>query len=126
MFVTLRHPGTGSVKMLESGWSWSLFLGAGFLGLPLFFRGLSGWGVVMFFAWTARIVLPLAAGSAPDIVEMEWLLNVVVTGLCLFLGFKGNDLSTQHYLACGYELSDNKSMEERISERLWDQGPDTA
>ena len=32
----------------------------------------------------------------------------------------GNELSARHYLACGYEHSDTKSMEERISERLWD------
>jgi hypothetical protein len=118
MFVTLRHPGTGSVKMIESGWSWSLFLGASFLGLPLFFRGLSSWGVVMFIAWMARIGLPLVAGASPEIVEMEWLLSLVVGGLCLFLGFKGNDLSAQHFLACGYEESDNRSFEDRVSERL--------
>ena len=125
MLVTLRHPGTGSVKMVESGWSWSLFLGAGFLGLPLFFRGLSKWGVVMFIAWTARIAVPLAAQSAPDVAVMQWLLSFVVGGLCLFLGYRGNELSTDHYLACGYERSDTKSMEDRISQRLWDE-EDTA
>jgi hypothetical protein len=49
---------------------------------------------------------------------MEWLLSFVVGGLCLFLGFKGNDLSAQHYLACGYEESDNRSFEDRMAERL--------
>ena len=72
----------------------------------------------MFVAWMARIGLPLVAGSSPEIVEMEWLLSFVVGGLCLFLGFKGNDLSAQHYLACGYEESDNRSFEDRLSERL--------
>ena len=41
MSLTMKHPGTGSIKIIETGWSWSLFFGAGFLGIPLFFRGMS-------------------------------------------------------------------------------------
>ncbi len=121
MYVTLRHPGSGTVKMIEAGWSWSLFMGAGFLGLPLFFRGLAKWGVVMFAAWAARLLVPLATDSLPDIAQIEWVMSFLIGGLCLFLGLKGNDLTREHYLACGYELAEKRSMEERVAGQLWGQ-----
>src|SRR5579872_3754260 len=47
MSVTLRRRGTGDIKVLQDGWSWGCFLGCGFLGLPLFRRGLQQWGSAM-------------------------------------------------------------------------------
>jgi hypothetical protein len=120
MSLTLKHPGTGDIKVVETGWSWSLFLGAGFLGIPLFFRGLSLWGVVMLVAWVLRLGAPYLTGSLDEAGELEWLLTAVVTGLCIFLGAKGNDLSMAHFRACGYEPSDSRSFEDRVAARLWE------
>ena len=51
MQVALRHPNTGSFKFIDTGWSWPIFLGAGFFGLPLFFRGMAMWGTAMLILW---------------------------------------------------------------------------
>ena len=56
MRVALRHRGTGKIKYVDTGWSWSVFLSAGFFGLPLFLRGLSLWGTVMVITWCLRFV----------------------------------------------------------------------
>ncbi len=63
MSLAMKHPGTGSIKVVETGWSWSLSLGAGFLSKPLFFRGLSFWTVVMVVARAPRIGAPFFATS---------------------------------------------------------------
>jgi hypothetical protein len=119
MSLTMKHPGTGSIKVVETGWSWSLFLGAGFLGIPLFFRGLSYWGVVMVVAWTLRIGAPFLVSSDAGATELEWVLTALVTGLCLYLGAKGNELSEAHFRACGYEPYRNENLEDRVAARLW-------
>ena len=51
MQIALRHNGTGNLRFIDTGWSWSLFLGASFFGLPLFFRGLALWGTLMVILW---------------------------------------------------------------------------
>jgi len=122
MLETFRHPGTGSVKLVESGWSWSLFFGATFLGLPLFFRGLTRWGVIMFTVWAVGIALPFIDHSTTDLAVLQWIMSAVVFGLCVYLGFKGNELSAEHYMACGYERADTRDLEDRVSSRLWDDG----
>ena len=120
MQTTLRHRGTGDVKVLDTGWSWSIFLGASFLGLPLFMRGLAFWGVVMLVAWTARLAIPHLGVSAADQDMLEWIHTIAVSGLALFLGFKGNALSVNHYVACGYEEDGVESLDDRVAGQLWD------
>ena len=120
MQTTLRHRGTGDVKVLDTGWSWSIFLGASFLGLPLFMRGLAFWGVVMLVAWTARLAIPHLGVSAADQDTLEWIHTIAVSGLALFLGFKGNALSVNHYVACGYEEDGVESLDDRVAGQLWD------
>lgn len=119
MRVALRHRGTGKIKYVDTGWSWSVFLSAGFFGLPLFLRGLSLWGTVMVITWCLRFVLPLTAGSIEDAATMQLYLSILIGGLCLYLGFRGNALSGRHFIACGYEFSDPKSSDARIATVAW-------
>ena len=71
MQVALRHPGTGKFKLVDTGWSWSIFLGAGFFGLPLYFRGLALWGTLMLVLWFVQLTVPLVA--AANGATLEWL-----------------------------------------------------
>ena len=118
MQVALRHPSTGSFKFIDTGWSWSIFLGAGFFGLPLFFRGLALWGTLMLVLWFLQLAAPMIVPADADMIE--WLLTLAVLGLCVFLGFRGNDLSARHFLACGYEFAYPDSTEARIAMARWD------
>jgi len=104
MQVALRHPRTRNLKLIDTGWSWSIFLGAAFFGLPLFFRGLALWGALMFVLWFLQFAVTL---KFTDSGTLERILNLGVLGVSLYLGFRGNDLSVRHFLACGYELIDH-------------------
>lgn len=107
MQVTLLHKSTENLHLISIGWSWSIFLGASFFGLPLFFRGLALWGTLMLVLWFLQVALSLTAtGDA-----LEWLLTFAVAGLCLYLGFRGNALSARHFIACGYEFAHPDSPE---------------
>jgi hypothetical protein len=103
MQIALRHPRTRNLRLIDTGWSWSIFLGAAFFGLPLFFRGLALWGTLMFALWFLQLAVTL---TIPDSDTLERILNLGVLGLSLYLGFRGNDLSVRHFIACGYELVD--------------------
>ena len=49
--VPFKHPQTGETRRVKYGWSWTLFFFSGFLGLPLFLRGLTTWGAVFAGFW---------------------------------------------------------------------------
>ena len=117
MQVALRHPGTGNVRFVRTGWNWSLFLGGGFLGLPLFFRGMPLWGTLMLVLWLLQIAAYFVATGSGDALEL--LLNIAVVGLCFYLGLKGNAVSARHFVACGYELAHPDSAEGRFAARSW-------
>lgn len=115
MQIALRHHGTGNMRFIDTGWSWSLFLGASFLGLPLFFRGMAMWGTLMMVLWCLKLAVSLT--SAPE--TLDWILTFVVTGACLFLGFQGNAMSARHFVACGYDFAYPDSTEARIAAEQW-------
>lgn len=117
MQVALRHPNSGNFKFVDTGWSWSLFLGAGCFGVPLFFRGLAIWGTFMLILWMMQLAAPFV--MAADVDTLEWILNLAVAALCLFLGFRGNALTGRHFVACGYEFAYPDSVEARIAAEDW-------
>lgn len=117
MQVALRHPHTGSFKFIDTGWSWPIFLGAGFFGLPLFFRGMALWGTVMLVLWFLQLAVPLTAGG--DVDMLGWILSLAVLGACVFLGARGNALSARHFFACGYEFAYPDGLEARMASESW-------
>jgi hypothetical protein len=118
MRVALRHPGTGRLKTVDTGWSWTLFLSAGALGLPLFFRDMALWGAVMVVLWSLQLAEPFIAPDGGG-EALGWILMLAVGGLCLFLGAKGNALTARHYLACGYEFAEPESTAARAAAERW-------
>ncbi len=117
MHVALRHAGTGDLKLIDTGWSWSLFLGASFLGVPLFFRGLAAWGTLMLVLWAVQLALPFAANGGTG--SLESLVNLLTVGVCIYLGFRGNALAARHFIACGYELAEPDSPVARDAAERW-------
>lgn len=119
MRVALRHRGTGDMKFIETGWSWPIFWFAGFFGLPLFFRGLALWGTVMVAVWSMQVAADLVATSADRANTIHWALALISTGLCVFLGYRGNALSARRLIACGYEFAKPDSAEARYAMESW-------
>jgi len=115
MQIALRHNGTGTLRFIDTGWSWSLFLGASFFGLPLFFRGLALWGTLMVILWFLQVALSLAEVGE----TLQWLVTFAVAGMCLFLGYQGNALSARHFIACGYDFAHPDSPEARFAAERW-------
>ncbi len=119
MKITLRHAGTGDFRVVQTGWSWSLFLAGGFLGLPLFFRGVAFWGMVMLVLWSLRFVAPLVAAPDAGDLGLEQVLTIVLTGLCLFFGLKGNAMTAKRYFSLGYEFAEPDALEARVAAQSW-------
>lgn len=119
MKITLRHSGTGDLRVVNTGWSWSLFLASGFLGLPLFFRGLALWGTVMMVAWCLRFIAPLVAGTEANAGALDWILTTILLALCVFFGLKGNALTAKRYLSLGYEFANPDAAEARAAAQSW-------
>jgi hypothetical protein len=106
MSISLQYHGTGEIKVLEEGWSWSCFFGTTFLGLPLFKRGLMVWGSAMLvFDIVAFIVGWIDTDAAANLYV--WL-SVIGVGASLFFGFKANEMAAQHALARGWEYADRR------------------
>jgi len=121
MNIALRHSGTGHLKFVDTGWSWSLFLASGFLGLPLFFRGLALWGTIMLTAWSLCLVPLIAAstGAGAGAETLYWALTIIVGALCVFFGFKGNALTAKRYISLGYDFINPDSADARAAAQSW-------
>jgi len=104
MTVTLRHPGTGETKVMPEGWSWGCFLGSGFLGIPLYRRGLAVWGSIM-------VALDFVA-MVPEFVPTERALTldlwmtIASLGLSVFFGMRANQMAIDRYRDLGWVFAD--------------------
>jgi hypothetical protein len=104
MSISLQHPDTGRVKILPEGWSWSCFLGATFLGLPLFRRGLIVWGSAMLvFDVSAFVVSWIETDSAES---LDIWMTVIGIAASLFFGLRANAMAARHAIDSGWESVD--------------------
>lgn len=105
MSISLQSP-TGRVKILPEGWSWSCFLGATLLGVPLFKRGLVVWGSAMLvFDVTTLVVGWIDTDAA---ATLYFWLSLAGVAASLFFGAKANDLAARHALAQGWQYTDRQ------------------
>ena len=105
MSISLQHPGTGRVKILPEGWSWSCFFGATVLGMPLFKRGLVVWGSAMLvFDVTTFIVGWVDTDAA---ASLYFWLSLIGFAASVFFGLKANDMAASHAVAHGWKHADN-------------------
>jgi hypothetical protein len=107
MSVRLRHPLTREVRVQPEGWSWGGFLGCGFLGVPLFRRGLPAWGAVVLAFNVAALVVSWAP-SARAAGLAGWV-TMAGLGLSVFLGLNANRMAINRYLARGWEVAEPQS-----------------
>jgi hypothetical protein len=104
MSISLQYPGTGQVKVLEEGWSWSCFFGATLLGIPLFKRGLTVWGSAMLVLDVSTMVVDWIDTDAAATFYTG--LGLVGLAASLFFGFRGNAMAAEHALARGWQYAD--------------------
>ena len=104
MSVSLRNPLTGQIRHREEGWSWGCFLGSGFLGIPLYRRGLQVWGSVM-VALDIVAFVPEFMPTERELIFDFWL-TVVGLGFSIFLGMRANHMAIERYRDLGWVFAD--------------------
>jgi hypothetical protein len=104
MSISLQYPGTGQVKILDEGWSWSCFFGATVLGIPLFKRGLMVWGAVMLVLDVSTLIVEwIDTDAAAHLYGWLFLIGLAAS---IFFGFRGNAMAAEHALARGWQYTD--------------------
>jgi hypothetical protein len=117
MQVRFKDPGTGKLKDVKVGWSWTLFMYSSFFGLPLFLRKLHFWGLVF-------LALSIIDLLAPSVVDTD---TPIYAGLMFFIfplpavwiGLMGNEMTAKTLLERGWLLVDPQSDAARQACRKW-------
>jgi hypothetical protein len=116
--VLFRHPSGQRAKRVKFGFAWDLFLFAGVFGIPLFLRGLQGWGAGVLGLWLADLALG-RLGPGPLRLPAEIALFAAFLGLQVYLGIKGNALTARAYRARGWTPEDARDPEIRAALERW-------
>ena len=93
--IVLKNSQTSETKEVKVGWSWTLFLFAGFFGVPMFMRGLTRFGIGMIGLQLG----PLVWGA-----QTNYIFGFAIIALSIFLAIKGNELTTETYMKRGWVL----------------------
>ena len=103
MKVKFNNPRTNQVRSVKLGWSWSLFLSGGLMGIPLFLQGLS--------IWVLGFVISNGTGT--------YILSLIGIGLSIFLGLKGNEMIAKNYLKYGWKFANPENDIVKIAKKQW-------
>ena len=106
VYVNFKHEKSGERRSVKVGWSWTLFLFSGVLGIPLFLRRLHVWGGVMLGLWMVNIVGPSVAVTDEDALVLQLIIGVGFVALGVFFGVKGNEMTAKNYLENSWSFSD--------------------
>ncbi len=119
MKVAMKNPTGGQLKEIKVGWSWTIFFFAWFFGVPLFLRGLYGWGIAM--VALLGLMEPLAdmAIKSPDLAVLLHLASLVEFGLIIYLSATGNGKSAKARLKRGWTFLDPESDAVKYAKGKW-------
>jgi hypothetical protein len=106
--ITLYNKNSDQIHMASIGFSWSLFLFSGILGIPCFIKNLYGYGFVFLIIDIVSIVSNYNMMNNSTNVNMTLLFligsSVVSFILSILMGINGNKLSIKSYLSEGYSF----------------------
>ncbi len=116
--VAFQHPTSGAVETVKIGFSWTSFLFADFLGIPLFNRRLYIWGSFMLI-WGS--ILGLEYLKVFSGKESSWLGTMIFFGFLIkiFLGFGVNELAARNYIKKGWTFAYPDSLETKLGQTRW-------
>jgi hypothetical protein len=118
--VKLKNTGTGEIKSIKVGWSWTLLLFSNFVGIPLFMRKLYAWAWLYFILEILYFVLRTSDSlSSPTLNPVRSLIWLAMIGGDIFLAIKGNEITGKHYLKNGWVFADPDSDSARVAEAKW-------
>lgn len=119
MKTALKHSGTGEIRSVKVGWSWVLFLFSWFLGLPLFLRGLPILGAIFLSLFAIKLVLPAVSVNYAQTRDIISLINLLLFGLSIWLGIKGNEYTGKRLLENGWTFYDPTSESAKYAQQKW-------
>lgn len=118
MKIAIKNVTTGEIKNIKVGFSWSLFLFSGFLGLPLFLRRLNTWGAIFLVLWIVNIMTPsMIPGDKGTIMTI--ILFFIFLGLQTFVGVKGNEMTVKNYLENGWVFVEPDAESTKVAKMRW-------
>lgn len=116
MEIELVNPKTGDIKTIIPGFDWVLFLFSGFLGAPLFLRGLHAWGALFVFLLFLRYVSVNFIGEIGKSISIA--LYCLLLALDIWLGLKGNEITVKKYLERGWIFSKSENNQAKFTNML--------
>jgi hypothetical protein len=119
IYVGFKNPQSGEIRQVKVGFSWVLFFFSGFIGLPLFYRGLVTWGVIYAGFWVFYMIANLASGSSDSAAGFYVLISLVGLLMGIFMGVKGNEITAKSLLARGWRVTDTDSEFTRMGLARW-------
>ena len=117
MQVALRHGSSGNLRLIETGWSWSIFLVAGFLGLSLFFRGLALRGTLMLTSGSCSWPCPPRSGRERGSAGVD--SNCRRSGLVPVSGIPGKRPVGTAFRRLRLEFANPDNVETGIAAERW-------
>lgn len=121
MKVQLINPRTGELKAIKVGFSWTLFLFAGFFGIPLMLRKLYGWAALFLaISLLSPFAMELANAETDREVFIAFTLSFgfQLTAL-LIIAIKGNELTAKRLIDNGWTFANPDSLETQLAKRKW-------
>lgn len=115
-FIQLQNPATGEIRKIKIGWAWPLFFFSSWFGLPLFLRGLAGWGTVFLALWLLAVLVSAMTGGDNFLAVILLLIQI---GGSVWMAIKGNEITARHHLANGWRLLDRGSPATLFAKAKW-------
>lgn len=117
--IGFKNPQSAEMRQVKVGFSWVLFFFSGFIGLPLFFRGLFTWGAIYAGFWVLLMITNLASGSSDSAAGLYLVMSLVGLLMSIFMGVKGNEITAKSLLARGWRVMDADSELTRMGLARW-------
>jgi hypothetical protein len=116
--IRFKHKASGKERRVSTGFAWDLFLFAGILGVPLFWRHLSSWGAAVLLLWLLVVITGSVRVNAQATETAQLILCAIFLVLQIGLGFYGNRLTAQTLLHHGWTIDQpNESGTKRMIEK---------
>jgi hypothetical protein len=115
--VAFKNPSTGEIRQVKCGWSWTIFFFSPFFGIPLFLRGLFGWGIVFVGLW----LIHSAMIHNPDMALHPGVRAIRLLSLLpwIWVSAHGNKLTAKRYLQRGWVFDSPDGELTRMAKRRW-------
>jgi hypothetical protein len=117
--VGFKHKPSGKERRVATGFAWDLFLFAGVLGVPLFWRRLPSWGAAVLVLWLFVLIVSILRISAGATQIAQLVLFAAFLVLQIGLGFYGNRLTARTLLHHGWTIDQPNDRGTKLLIEKW-------